>query len=106
MSKLYVIGWDPAGPVKVGISQSPEKRLDALQTACPYKLQLLAVGSPTRSGQFRGFTSPWLERRIHRLHAPARLEGEWFSCSVDEVLSTDLGEAAGGRMIVWQKSDK
>ena len=66
-SKLYVIG-PPTGPVKIGISTSPETRLVALQTACPYKLSVLC--------EMPG--AAFEEAAVHSFFAEYRLEGEWF----------------------------
>ena len=40
---LYFIG-GAQGPIKIGISVAPAKRLKGLQTGYPYRLRLLAVG--------------------------------------------------------------
>ena len=37
---LYIIG-KPEGPIKIGISSNPEKRLAQIQTSCPIKVRLL-----------------------------------------------------------------
>lgn len=65
---LYMIrGGD--GPIKIGISVEPEKRLKALQTGYPYPLQIVCV---VEGGGAE------LETAYHARFAAHRLHGEWF----------------------------
>lgn len=65
---IYVLRRGDAGPVKIGVSKSPEARLAKLQTACAEPLALLRV---LPGGQER-------EAALHARFAHLRLEGEWF----------------------------
>ena len=65
---LYIIR-SAAGPIKIGVSQSPAKRLKQLQTAHPYKLEIACIVP----GGAR------LEISYHERFAAHRLEGEWFA---------------------------
>lgn len=65
---VYFVGNLEAGYVKVGYSQSPGWRIQALATAAPFALHKLAtVRGPMK-----------LERAIHRHLHEARSRGEWF----------------------------
>lgn len=65
---LYMIR-SAAGPIKIGISVDPAKRLKGLQTAHPWKLSLLCV---VEGGAY-------LESEYHFRFAEHRLAGEWFN---------------------------
>ena len=75
-TNIYFIGSLESGTVKIGKSNNPEKRLVELQTANPHKLVLYGVIDDVSSE---------LERRLHRILDPFRLEGEWFKLT-DEVI--------------------
>jgi hypothetical protein len=66
---FYAIQVDPDGPVKLGISQNVQRRLEGLQTAAPYRLKLL-VAVP-------GFRET--EKSVHARFQDARIGGEWFN---------------------------
>ena len=74
---VYVIGREQ-GPVKVGISQNPEKRLGAIQSGCPFRVKVLHK-SPARD--LRHAYSH--EQIFHEIYAPKRLVGEWFNLDAD-----------------------
>jgi hypothetical protein len=67
---VYFIGGED-GPIKIGLAKDPERRLRALQTSHPTRLEVLA----TAKGGF------FLERKYHARFAADRLEGEWFTRS-------------------------
>lgn len=57
-------------PVKIGFTRSdPTRRLAALQTGCPFDLELLCFVKAKEH----------LERRLHATFAPLHLRGEWFA---------------------------
>lgn len=60
-----------AGPVKIGSSVMPEKRLRELGAFCPFELELVAILPGTRE----------LEARFHALFAADHQRGEWFAAS-------------------------
>lgn len=64
----YFIG-SKNGPVKIGWTRDVKKRLRTLQTAHPFKLEILAT---TAGGEIA-------EARYHAKFADYRLEGEWFT---------------------------
>lgn len=74
---LYVVGREE-GPVKVGISTNVLSRMRALQTGCPFKLELLAM--------FRFDTredAASQESFFHECYADVRTSGEWFRIEAD-----------------------
>lgn len=64
---VYFIG-GPSGPIKIGVSKDPKRRLAGLQTNSPYHLKLLAI-APGGVEE---------ERFLHAKFAHLRLKGEWF----------------------------
>lgn len=64
---LYFIGSDE-GPIKIGVSVDPTKRLKGIQTSYPYKLQILALIPD----------GGMMESEYHARFAAHRLHGEWF----------------------------
>lgn len=69
------IGMD--GPVKVGMTIDVGQRLDSLQCASPFPLELIFA--------FEG--SPKLERRFHAYFNDSHSHGEWFRWS-DRIAET------------------
>lgn len=74
---VYVIavreGQEIKGPVKIGVSAWPHGRLEALQTACPFSLELVReFRFPSRKIALD------VEECFHKTQAKHRLRGEWF----------------------------
>lgn len=69
LTTIYFVQGVDGGPVKIGLSDFPEMRLNALQMASPIKLVIRASIMAERS----------LERDYHARFAAHRLHGEWFS---------------------------
>lgn len=65
---IYFIKQSGAPLVKIGKADNVKKRLIQLQTANPFKLELLH--------QHEG--GEWVERELHKHLKPARVRGEWF----------------------------
>jgi hypothetical protein len=59
----------PGFPIKIGITQNRFSRFEALQTALPYAIELLAI-VPT--------LDPIMERKLQHQFRDTRLFGEWF----------------------------
>lgn len=72
---VYFIQAEQGGPVKIGWSQEPEKRLLGIQTGHPYKLVIRRVIKAHRL----------LEGQLHARFVDQRLNGEWFE-PVDALL--------------------
>lgn len=66
---IYVVRAVGLGRVKIGYSENPQRRLAALQTACPAKLELVRVFA----GEKRD------EAALHDRFAKHRVQGEWFA---------------------------
>jgi hypothetical protein len=75
---------DGEGPVKIGCSYSPPRRLLTLATWAPYPLEVAA----TMPGDTR------LERRFHAMFAAQHCHREWFHSS-PELEATIVAVAAG-----------
>ncbi|MEU3363876.1 MarR family transcriptional regulator [Streptomyces pseudogriseolus] len=81
---VYVIGSPVVRPVKIGVSDDPEARLDDLQTGSPVPLVLLWQ---VHGGQR-------LEIALHERFAAVRTHGEWFDFGDDDPVLTVAEEAA------------
>lgn len=77
---IYLIQLGEHGPVKIGYSSDPKKRLDALQigAAEPVYLRALVAGAHHE------------EQALHRKYDEFRLRGEWFNPS-DDMLDELMG---------------
>lgn len=73
---VYFIQAVHGGPIKIGMSESPERRLSDLQVGSPYKLRIIGIAA---GGQPR-------EASLHKRLAAHRLHGEWFT-DTPEVLA-------------------
>ena len=80
-SYLYVIGYDTKGPVKLGISTDPERRLGQLQTGHAECLQVYHT-APVPMEKARLY-----ERLLHRDMSHRRLRGEWFDLPVEDAIA-------------------
>lgn len=78
---LYVIGAITDGPVKLGISVDPERRLHQLQTGHHERLRLFHA-EPVPRDKARLF-----ERLLHRDIGYKRSHGEWFNLNVDDAIA-------------------
>lgn len=65
---IYFIGMLDDSIIKIGLSNDPQKRLNALQTANPYELRLILT--------FRGDESK--ESELHEKYTEYSIRGEWF----------------------------
>jgi hypothetical protein len=72
-SYVYFIQAYGGGPVKIGWTYNPERRLKDLQSASPYKLVIRKIVSGTQR----------LEHYLHQRYESNRLEGEWFEVQLD-----------------------
>lgn len=67
---IYFIQAGENGPIKIGESENPKERLNQLQTANPYKLELLWV--------FNDGDSEWNEAKVQAIFDHELIKGEWF----------------------------
>jgi hypothetical protein len=72
-ASVYFVQVGDEGPVKIGVTSNPDKRLSQLQTANYEDLNLRVVigGDPS------------VEARYHALFEPERIRGEWFAPTPD-----------------------
>ncbi len=80
MEYLYVIAASKNGPVKLGYSKHPDKRLKQLQTGNPeililHHCEMVEIDNIRRA-----------EKELHRILGYCRLKGEWFNMSVDDAI--------------------
>src|SRR5438094_3841224 len=81
---VYLIGSHEHGWYKIGRTNNPKSRLDALQTACPFALELVHfVACELQRAEHQ--LSRQLEGRLHCLFSDNRIRGECFSLNQDEV---------------------
>jgi hypothetical protein len=81
---IYFIQSGEDGPIKIGFSNRPDRRLPELQTGNPRELILRHV--------IPGDTS--VERQLHARFEPARIRGEWFGREYLPVIITFAGGLA------------
>jgi len=82
---VYLIqsGIDRKAPVKIGMSDSPEKRIKQLQTGNPEVLRLImSIKCNSRDHAYR------LESTLHTMMAKKSIINEWFFLDEKSVLST------------------
>lgn len=79
-SYVYVIASSPEGPVKVGCSKHPDKRLKQLQTGHSEVLEL-AYTTAVPAAQVR-----LMERVIHETNRHRKVHGEWFDLTVENAI--------------------
>jgi predicted GIY-YIG superfamily endonuclease len=80
-SFVYVIAPSPDGPVKIGFSADPHRRVRQLQTGYPGRLTL------HYSEAFSAARAPLMEKIIHRTISYKRKSGEWFDMSVEDAVA-------------------
>ena len=78
---IYFIKNIVSGTIKIGFSDTPNKRLKDLQTGSPDRLVLIKTIPGDRE----------TESNIHQQFSHCRLEGEWFA-STDELLEFIKGQ--------------
>jgi len=80
---VYLIGSEVIRPVKIGVSNDPEARLDDLQTGSPVPLLLL----------WQAHGGQGLESALHKRFAAHRTHGEWFDFGDADPILTVAEEA-------------
>lgn len=89
---VYFIGPSPDGPIKIGVTNNPIKRLGRLQTGTPGYLAILHLAGAFTAAMARG-----IEASTHMALAFSgrRIRGEWFSVSLAEAISAASTVAIG-----------
>jgi hypothetical protein len=80
LSYLYIIAASEAGPVKLGVSDQPARRLKQLQTGHPQVLTIFHQEEVSADLVY------FLEHNLHTDIRYKRLRGEWFSMTVAEAI--------------------
>lgn len=65
---VYVIGNEHMKICKIGYSVNPHKRISAIQTGCPYPIEIIAIVKGSRE----------MEKALHRKYVMYKTSGEWF----------------------------
>ncbi len=65
------------GLVKIGLGESPKKRLSQAQSSSPIRLELIHMASVDNAEE--------VEKSLHQLYAAKRSHGEWFQLTEDDV---------------------
>jgi len=81
MTHLYVIGIEPDGPIKVGVSRNVAKILRTFQDNSHLPLKLIRKWKVNGSNIFK------IEAIAHEKLIKDRLRGEWFGCNSDKAVS-------------------
>jgi hypothetical protein len=68
---VYFMGSGSDGPIKIGMSFDPDRRVKDIQTASPEEIRVLAQVSGDQD----------VERMFHGVFAPDHIRGEWFKRS-------------------------
>lgn len=79
-SYVYVIGKETEGPIKIGFSANPAKRLKQLQTAQHEELRLFYFQSVPKD------IVKMMEQAIHATNRHKKVKGEWFNLTVDDAI--------------------
>lgn len=113
ISLIYVVGWDEAGPVKIGLTGEIIERIRNLQSANPYPLQIFytrfAIGPPDEGRERNSMEqclrsgALMLEKAVHSKldEFDLRLKGEWFDISAMDAVAAiqKIGESTGVRCV-------
>jgi hypothetical protein len=82
----FIQAGGPSGAIKIGYTaRDPQARLADLQTGCPHLLALLGSAPGTMVE----------ERKIHERFTSLRLQGEWFSATLELLAFVDGVQWAG-----------
>lgn len=83
---VYIIAHEKdgtlVGPVKIGISSDPQKRLASLQIGNPAPLRIFKM-----LRAFNKEISSFIERGFHYHQKKNRMAGEWFNISPERALN-------------------
>jgi hypothetical protein len=72
--------------VKIGVTNSPDERIKAIQTACPLEVKLLWTNQWDECNDHRCCDPIVIERELHRSLRDFRVRGEWFEVDIDQVM--------------------
>jgi hypothetical protein len=87
---VYSIAWSPRGPAQVGITESLIRRLDDLQIACPFRLQIYGAFLVKSAD-----VAVAVKTKILTELAPFRMIGEWLKLNPNLLLKHIQSTAKG-----------
>ena len=93
-TNLYIVEAVSFGIYKIGISDTPARRLADLQSSSPMRLIMLGYWSSTAQAEYLA----------HKYLDDYRLHGEWFSAPI-QVIANALGEIDSGLSDVQVMAD-
>ena len=96
--KIYVIV-SKAGPIKVGISHNPEKRLRTLCQSQPFEAEIVHVSECPMG------TARQIERAVHELLTDHHLRGEWFQVPASRAVEAITAVMANPPQPLPQRAD-
>lgn len=77
---VYFIRCGDTDLIKIGKARNVETRLDALQTGCPYKLNIfIKIKCKSEEQAFQ------TEMKLHKILSCHRFRGEWFKLPNSEI---------------------
>lgn len=79
MNRFIYVAACSAGPVKIGITNNPRQRIEAIRNASPFLVEL------AHSSAVDGDAAA-VERQSHDILQAHRLSGEWFSATVSDAI--------------------
>ena len=96
---VYIVGWQAAGPIKIGYTTSIYARLAALQTSSPFALSVwMAIRSSAAAS---------IERACHETIKHLAMRGEWFDCTAEDAMNCLRVTATGhdADWTLWRNSE-
>ena len=93
--ELYVIQAKCEGnPIKVGVSECPQARMEQFQTGCPFKLEIIGIVKNVNMNY---------ETQIHKKLSKFKLHGEWFKKEALSVLKKAILEEKNGHYYIKEE---
>lgn len=74
---IYLILCESSGSLKIGVSKSPQERINKLQTSSGEKLKLIKT--------YKSEYYNYIEKSLHNIFSHIRKEGEWFEYDLNLV---------------------
>jgi len=109
--QVYVMGYSPNGPLKIGCANVPRRRLSTLRAASPRTLKLYAWGTPYEDDAGdKQIAGDVMERVLHARFSDRRRSREWFNLTLDEVFwwtsEPFFTDELGWSYIEWEWSEE
>lgn len=95
---VYVIASSDNGPVKIGVSNNPQKRLKTLQTGHPLELFLKHVEETSEAFK--------IETILHNEYSIKGIRGEWFDMTVKAAIDYLKFTLIDNDIVEWYDFDE